>query len=267
MTVTQDEKAVREFSGRADGRADARADESADPGRGTDAGRHLDRLVRFMEPELDLEDVVLEVPAGNAPVSRAIASRVRHVTALDPAADLLAEGKRAADHAGLMNITFARGDAADLPYVDRSFTLVVTRFSLHLAADPEAVVAELARVGRPGAALIIADRVRPEGLEGDPDRIERLRDPSHAALLTEARIAEMLAASGAEVKRTERFDRVRPLDAWLESAGTPEDVAARIRRELRDELEGGPATGMRPSMVDGVLHVTHTCVHHQAIVG
>lgn len=97
---------------------------------------------------------------------------------------MLAEGKRAADHTGLMNVTFAHGDATALPYLDRSFTLVVTRFSLHQVADPEAVVKEMVRVSRPGAALIIADLVRPADLEGDLDRVERLRDPSHGVTLT-----------------------------------------------------------------------------------
>lgn len=259
MTVTHDEKVVREFSKQAAG--------FSDPARNSAFTRHLDRLVRFMEPELDLEDIVLEVAAGTALVSRAIARRVRHVTALDLTPAMLAEGKREADHDGVMNITFSRGDATALPYLDRSFTLVVTRFSLHQVADPEAVVAEMARVSRPGAALIVADLVRPEGLEGAPDRIERLRDPSHGTVLTEERIAGLVTNAGAEVKRTDRFDYVRPLDPWLEFSRTPADTAARIRRELEDELAGGPATGMRPSMVDGVLHFTHTCLFQAAIVG
>lgn len=259
MTVTHDEKVVREFSKQAAGFADPRLNVAFT--------RHLDRLVRFMEPELDLEDVVLEVAAGTGIVSRAIAHRVRHVTALDLTPAMLAEGKRAADHAGLTNLTFTHGDATALPYLDRSFTLVMTRFSLHQVADPGAVVAEMARVSRPGAALIIADLVRPEGVAGDPDRIERLRDPSHGTALTEARIAELVAAAGAEVKRTDRFDYVRPLDPWLELSQTPAEAAAQIRRELEEELAGGPATGMRPSMVDGVLHFTHAYLFQQAIAG
>lgn len=259
MTVTHDEKVVREFSKQAAGFADPRLN-----GAFT---RHLDRLVRFMDPELDLEDVVLEVAAGTGLVSRAIAHRVRHVTALDLTPAMLAEGKRDADHAGITNITFTRGDGTALPYVDRSFTLVVTRFSLHQVAAPAAVVTEMARVSRPGAALIIADLIRPDGLAGDPDRIERLRDPSHGTALTEARIADFVTAAGAEMKRTERFDYVRPLDPWLEFARTPAEDAARIRRELEDELAGGPATGMRPSKVDGALHFTHSYLFAQAIVG
>ena len=259
MTVTHDEKVVQEFSKQAAGFADPRLNVAFT--------RHLDRLVRFMDPELDLEDVVLEVAAGTGLVSRAIAGRVRHVTALDLTPAMLAEGKREADRAGLTNVTFTRGDATALPYLDRSYTLVATRFSLHQVADPEAVVREMARVSRPGAALIIADLIRPDGLEGDADRIERLRDPSHGTMLTESQIADLVTAAGAEVKRAERFEYVRALDPWLEFSQTPDGDAAQIRRELEDELAGGPATGMRPSMVDGVLHFTHSYIFQQAIAG
>ncbi|MFI0353603.1 class I SAM-dependent methyltransferase [Actinomadura sp. 9N407] len=257
MSVAHDERVVREFSKQAAG--------FGDPALNAAFTRHLDRLVRFMDPELDLEDVVLEVAAGTALVSRAIARRVRHVTALDLTPAMLAQGKREADRDAVTNVTFTRGDAADLPYADRSFTLVVTRFSMHQVADPAAVVREMARVSRPGAALIIADLVRPEGMDADPDRIERLRDPSHGTMLTEAQIGELLTDSEAELRRAERFDFVRPLEPWLELAHTDPDAAAQIRQELTDEVAGGPTTGMRPGVVDGELHFTHSyaflCAH------
>ncbi|WP_019634679.1 class I SAM-dependent methyltransferase [Actinomadura atramentaria] len=259
MPTSHDEKIVTEFT--------KQAVTFADPKLNIAFVRHLDRLLAFADPELDLEDVVLEVAAGTGIVARALAPRVRHVTALDLTPAMLAQGKADADRDGRTNVTFTRGDATALPYLDRSFTLVVTRFSTHQVADPAAMIAEMARVGRPGAALIIADIVRPAGLDGDPDRIERLRDPSHGTLLTEERVAELVAASGAEVKRTERFDVVRPLETWLASARTPDDAAARIRAELAAELDGGPATGMRPVRQDGEIHFTHTYLHLQAIVG
>ncbi|MEW2357260.1 methyltransferase domain-containing protein [Spirillospora sp. NPDC029432] len=246
--AAHDERIVREFSKQAAG--------FGNPSLNAGLTRHLDRLVRFMASELDPEDVVLEVAAGTALVSRAIARRVRHVTALDLTPAMLAQGKREADHDAITNVTFTRGDAADLPYADRSFTLVVTRFSLHQVADPAAVVREMARVSRPGAALVVADLVHPGA--GDPDRIERLRDPSHNTMLTESGIADLLTATGAEVKETDRFDFVRPLEPWLELAHTDPDAAARIRQELTDEIAGGPTTGMRPTVVDGDLHFTQT---------
>ncbi|MBW8481278.1 class I SAM-dependent methyltransferase [Actinomadura parmotrematis] len=259
MTATHGEKIVQEFS--------KQAATFADPRVNVGFTRHLDRLVRFMDPELDLDDVVLEVAAGTALVARALAHRVRHVTALDLTPAMLAQGKREADAAGLTNLTFTLGDAAALPYLDRSFTLAVTRFSLHQVADPAAVVREMARVCRPGAALIVADIVRPEGLDADPDAIERLRDPSHNTLLTAAQITDLLASAGAEVKRTDTFDFVRPVEPWLALSHTPSGSADRIREALSAEADGGPATGMRATRQDGELHFTHTNAFFQAIVG
>jgi SAM-dependent methyltransferase len=250
LATTHDDTVVREFS--------KQAATFGDPRLNVAFTRHLAHLVDFMEPTLDLDDVALEVAAGTGLVGRAIARRVRHVTALDLTPAMLQEGKREADRDGVTNVTFTHGNAADLPHLDRSFTLVIARFALHQVADPEAVVREMARVSRPGGALFVHDIVRPE-TGGDPDRIERLRDPSHGTLLTEARIIDLLTGAGAEVKRTDRFDFVRPLEPWLRMSHTPDDVAVGIRKELEAELAGdGPATGMRPTLVDGELCFTHT---------
>jgi ubiquinone/menaquinone biosynthesis C-methylase UbiE len=140
----------------------------------------VDQFVRFTEPELDLDDVCLEVDAGEGAVSRAIARRVRHATVFDSSAALLDEGKRAADRDGVMNVTFARGDATALPFLNRSFTLVLSRLALASADDRAAVVAELVRVARPGAGIIIEE-----------------------ATLTVEEISDLVSAAGADVKRTE----------------------------------------------------------------
>ncbi|WP_433327452.1 class I SAM-dependent methyltransferase [Spirillospora sp. CA-294931] len=248
MSVAHHEKVVREFSKQAEG--------FGDPRLNVGFTLHLDRLVSFIEPELDLGDVVLDVAAGTGMVARAVARRVRHVTALDLTPAMLEQGKREADRDGVTNVTFTRGDATDLPYLDRSFTLVITRLSLHQVSDPEAVVREMVRVSRPGAAIVVADLVRPD--EGDPDRIERLRDPSHGTVLTADAIGGLLASAGAEVKRTDRFDYVRPLSPWLELSQTPPETQEQIRKELREELAGGAATGMRPALKDEELHFTHS---------
>ncbi|GAB2810928.1 hypothetical protein GCM10022221_05450 [Actinocorallia aurea] len=133
----------------------------------------------YAEPELDLEDVCLEVRAGAAEVSRTLARRVRHITALDESPEMLADGKRRADRDALTNITFQRGDAAALPYLDRTFTLLLCHDALGTAADPGAVLRELVRVARPGAGIVVAD----------PD-------------LSEADLRALVVAAGGEIKRS-----------------------------------------------------------------
>src|SRR5881409_3090590 len=49
------------------------------------------------------------------------------------------------------------GDAAALDFADASFDGAVTRFSLHHVRVPGRVVAEMARVVRPGGAVVVAD--------------------------------------------------------------------------------------------------------------
>ena len=135
---------------------------------------------RFAEPELDLDDICLEVHAGTGEVSRALAHRVRQVTAVDSSFDALTEGKRLADREPQTNIIFQCGEASDLPHLDRTFTLVLCHDALGADPDPEAVVRELVRVSRPGAAIILAD-----------------------AKLGVAELRDLLAGAGAEVRRTD----------------------------------------------------------------
>jgi ubiquinone/menaquinone biosynthesis C-methylase UbiE len=105
------------------------------------------------------DDLVLDVAAGTGLVARTLAPLTRAVVALDATDAMLAAGKAAVDRAGTGNVLFQRGDATDLPFLDATFSLAVTRFSLHHLADPAALVRELARVCRPGGRVVVMDMV------------------------------------------------------------------------------------------------------------
>jgi SAM-dependent methyltransferase len=241
---------LREFARQADAFEDERINASFT--------RYLGRLIDFVCPTAD--DVCLDVACGTGLVSRALSAEVRHVTALDMTPEMLATGKASADAEHVSNVVFQEGDATRLPFLDDSFSLVVTRFSLHQVSDPAAVVAELVRVCRPGGRVVIADLVRRPDLPGDPDRVERLRDPSHGTMQTVEAIRGMLPA----VPAADVFDVPRPLSIWLRQSRTPAEVAGRIEAELRRELTGGPATGMRPMVVEDSLWFTQTWAHIRA---
>jgi len=219
----------------------------------------LGQLVDFAGPTPD--DVCLEVACGTGLVARALARRTRHVTALDLTPEMLATGKAAADAEGVLNVVFQEGDATRLPFLGGSFSLVLSRFSLHQVAEPEQVVAEMVRVCRPGGRVVVADLVRKPGLPGDPDRMERLRDPSHGTMLAVEAIERLLTSAGSAVAASEAFDVRRPLRVWLEQSRTPGDVAGRIEAELREDLAGGAPTGLRPLMVGEDLWFTQTWAH------
>lgn len=59
-----------------------------------------------------------------------------------------------------LSVRFDQGTVEDLPYVDAQFDVVLSMFGVMFAARPERVIAELARVTRPGGRVALANWTR-----------------------------------------------------------------------------------------------------------
>jgi demethylmenaquinone methyltransferase/2-methoxy-6-polyprenyl-1,4-benzoquinol methylase len=59
--------------------------------------------------------------------------------------------------AGRGPVRFVAGDALRLPFGDRAFDAVTSSFGLRNVADPDAALAEMFRVTRPGGRLVICE--------------------------------------------------------------------------------------------------------------
>jgi demethylmenaquinone methyltransferase/2-methoxy-6-polyprenyl-1,4-benzoquinol methylase len=76
------------------------------------------------------------------------------VTGIDQSADMLAQGRRAVDAAGLGDqITLMQAEAERLPFPDASFDALTFTYLLRYVADPGATLRELARVVRTGGVI------------------------------------------------------------------------------------------------------------------
>jgi ubiquinone/menaquinone biosynthesis C-methylase UbiE len=250
MDARHNDAVRREFTRQAETFEDARLNAAFTSG--------LDWLVEAFAPEAG--ELVLDVAAGTGHVARALAPLARQVVAVDLTRAMLEGGRTQAESAGLDNVLFQEGDASALPYLDESFDLVVTRFSLHHFEDPRIPLSEMVRVCRPGGRVGVADMVAdddPRVGEGQ-DRLERLRDPSHTRMLTLDALCDLLEQLGARVASRSSSRVVRPVQTWLEQARTDDAAARSITRELEAELAGGPATGLQPRLQDGELQFTQT---------
>jgi demethylmenaquinone methyltransferase / 2-methoxy-6-polyprenyl-1,4-benzoquinol methylase len=98
---------------------------------------------------------VLDVATGTAAVAVELATRTGcRVTGIDQSADMLAQGRRAVDAAGLGDkITLMQGEAERLPFPDASFDALTFTYLLRYVADPGATLRELARVVRTGGVI------------------------------------------------------------------------------------------------------------------
>lgn len=171
------------------------------------------------------DERALDVGTGAGALALALAPLVQEVIGLDPVPELLAHARQRA----LPNTRFVEGDGTALPFPDGDFDLAGTLRTLHHVARPDLVVAEIARVTRPGGRVLVIDQLAP----GDVDEaaalheFETTRDPSHMRLLTDVELRELVAANGL-VPAAERLeDEPRDLAAYLDLAGCEGERRAR----------------------------------------
>ncbi|HET7417538.1 MAG TPA: methyltransferase domain-containing protein [Solirubrobacterales bacterium] len=182
----------------------------------------------------------IEVACGPGAIARALAPRVGRVHGVDLTPAMVAKAAEEAGREGLGNVEFAVGDATALEFKDGAFDGAVTRFSLHHIPAPRRVVAEMARVVRPGGWVLVSDFI------ADPNRdvyaaveeIERLRDPSHWSCLTAEQLREVGEEAGLEAESQRLIPFEIDYDDWLRR-GSGGPAAAELIERLVQRLPEG----------------------------
>jgi demethylmenaquinone methyltransferase/2-methoxy-6-polyprenyl-1,4-benzoquinol methylase len=99
------------------------------------------------------DDLVLDVAAGTGTSSRAFTTSGARCVACDFSQGMLRAG--ASRPSGL--VRFVAGDALALPFASAAFDVVTISFGLRNVADPDAALAEMLRVTKPGGRLVICE--------------------------------------------------------------------------------------------------------------
>ncbi|MBO0838381.1 MAG: class I SAM-dependent methyltransferase, partial [Actinobacteria bacterium] len=115
----------------------------------------VDHIVLPTDPDPAARRVVLDVAAGTAGVSLQIAERTgARVVGLDLTHEMLAQGATNVAAAGAnKHVTLLNGRAEQLPLADASVDALTFTYLLRYVSDPQATLAELARVVRPGGLV------------------------------------------------------------------------------------------------------------------
>jgi ArsR family transcriptional regulator len=114
-------------------------------------GRTWESLVRGIVGLARLGDVV-DVASGDGVLAELLAGRARSITCLDASARVVAAGSRRTGR--LATVRFVRGDMHALPFTAERFDEALLMNALCFARKPARVLAEIARVLRPGGRLI-----------------------------------------------------------------------------------------------------------------
>ena len=105
----------------------------------------------YLRPEM----VVADVGSGTGFMAAGIAPLVAKVYAVDGSAGMLEVSRK--NLGGFSNVEQRLADGAALPFDDASLDAVFANMYLHHCPDPEAAIAEMVRVLKPGGRLVITD--------------------------------------------------------------------------------------------------------------
>ena len=162
-------------------------------------------------------DTVLDVACGPGLVVAAFAKVCRHATGIDLTPAMIEKAREHAAALSLANVDWHVGNVLPLPFPDRAFPVVVSRFAFHHFVDPLAVLREMARVATRPGRIVVADMAASD----DPrradalNRMERLRDPSHTRALSLAELRDLFATVGTGAPREVYYDVRGDLEGLL----------------------------------------------------
>lgn len=163
---------------------------------------------------------LLDIGTGTGRILELFGNAVDHAVGIDLSRDMISVARVNLEAARLTNCQIRHADMYRMPAADESFDAVTIHQVLHYADRPAAVVAEAARVLRPGGTLVIAD-FAPHGLE-------YLRtEHAHRRLgFSDEEVAEWCRGGGLDLDSVRRLPG-NPLTVNLWRATKPDDAAAR----------------------------------------
>ena len=126
---------------------------------------------------------------------------------LDMTDEMLELARANAAEAGVANVEFVKGYLEDIPLADASVDVVISNCVINLAGDKQRVLAEAARVLRPGGRFAVSDVIADEGMDEATRADMAAYTGCIAGALTEAEFRAALAAAGltdVEIRPTHR---------------------------------------------------------------
>ncbi len=144
-------------------------------------------------------EVVLDLGSGAGADVLISARRVGatgRAIGIDMTDEMLELGRRNATEAGVENVEFVKGYLEDLPLPDESVDVVISNCVINLSGDKPRVLAEAARVLRPGGRFAVSDVIADAGMDDSTRADIAAWTGCIAGALTETEFRDALSAAG-----------------------------------------------------------------------
>ena len=129
--------------------------------------REVEEALRELIAQQRVSDL-LDIGTGTGRMLEILGPHVERALGIDYSREMLAIARTNLEAAGLRHCQVRQGDMYQLPVPSASFDAVTIHMVLHYAEDPADVIAEAARVLRPGGRLVLVDFA--------PHELDYLRD-------------------------------------------------------------------------------------------
>lgn len=212
------------------------------------------------------EDRVLDVACGTGLVSFVVAPYAREVVGIDISPGMLAKAREIRHRRDIRNVHFVLGEAHHLPFKDGEFDVVICRLAIHHFLNPIREMREMARVLAVGGRLIVSDTISSEDEREARlhNALERLRDPSHARMLSQAELIQLIESAGLRVHDALCRTHDRSYDEWMNVITDP--IRTENLKIVIEELaRAGVHAGLKLRIENGQLRLTHTIALIKAI--
>jgi ubiquinone/menaquinone biosynthesis C-methylase UbiE len=178
--------------------------------------------------------------------------------ALPVGLDLTADTLRLAGTRVGAGAVFAQGLAERLPFGPDTFTGAAIRLALHHVKQPVQVLRAVRDVLVVGGRLVVVDALT----SPDPataalhNAIERLRDPSHTAFVSQGTLEAQLREAGFVLESAEYWERAREFSEWAAIINEPVRMDS-LKTVLRALVVRGETAGIDLREQAGELWFTY----------
>lgn len=209
----------------------------------------LDTLIQMSN--VSKSDTVLDVACGSGIVTCEFAKYVKHVTGVDITENMLKQARELQLKNELNNIDWVLDDVLPLGFEANQFSIVVSRFSFHHFIDCEKVLEEMIRVCKPNGTVMVVDVALPKEKLEAYDKMEKLRDPSHAGALSLDKFDSLFKENYRLTNcRTSGYKMAIELETQLNASFPDPGGREKLKRLIVDDIDKD-TLGVNVTRIDG----------------